>query len=397
MKHSLLAILVGTVGISGFAQTAPSSLQFHGFLTGRAISVRSQPSWMERGVGRFDVGADAPDDRRTVHVEVAQLGVDWTPTSWLALHADGLARHEPSGTAGRRAGVVQAFADVYNEHWRFRVGSFWLPTSRENTDPMWNSPYTITYSALNSWIGQEVRPVGADLQYSPNFYVTLGATGIRGSDTMGTELAAHGWTFGNRLSVYGEDLPLPEPGKETRPVGADLDHKWGHSERIRVQLPERANLQFTHIDNRAELVPLIDGYAPWQTRFDILGGAIGTTSPTTLAAEWSRGSTAIGFPGGRFTMDFETSYLLVSQKRGPTRWTTRVDWFSTRNHKWRANDSARENGRALTIAWLRDAGPHLRAGVEYVRVKGDRAELANAGFDPDTGGSTVTLELRYGF
>lgn len=377
-----------------FAQS--SSFQVHGFLTGRAIAVKSQPSWLAGGVGRFDVGADNPDDRRTVEQAVAQLGIDWTPTGWLSFHADGLGRYEPSESLGKRYGVVQAFGDVFNDHWRFRVGSFWLPTSRENTDLMWNSPYTISYSVLNSWIGQEVRPVGADLQWSPNFYYTLGATGFRGNDTMGTELAARGWTLGNRLSVYNEELPLPN-GRDTMAIGKDLDGNWGHSERIRIQMPERGMLQFTHVDNRAELVPNLSGYTPWQTRFNVLGTSAGQNTATKAAAEWMRGTTAVGFPGGHYTMDFETYYVLTSQKQGASTWTVRYERFSTRSDDKRENDAKKESGNALTIAWLRDMKKGIRTGLEYTRVEGDRSGLANQGFDPKGGGNTITFELRYGF
>ena len=122
---------------------------------------------------------------------------------------------------------------------RLRVGHFWLPTSRENIDPLWTSPYTITYSAWNSWMGQEVRPLGADLQISPSFYFSLGGTAFVGNDTMGTGLAAHGWTFGNRLSAYNEVIAAAPD--TTRPFGTDIDHKIGDSERIRQRqgLPRR--------------------------------------------------------------------------------------------------------------------------------------------------------------
>ena len=38
-----------------------------------------------------------------------------------------------------------------------------LPTSRENVDPLWQSPYTLTLSSLNTWIGEEVRLAGLDV------------------------------------------------------------------------------------------------------------------------------------------------------------------------------------------------------------------------------------------
>jgi hypothetical protein len=395
MRSSLLPAILCAVALPVFAQS--SSFQLHGFITARGVRVKAQPSWTEAGFGRFDVGAASPDDHRTVNIEVAQLGADWTPTSWLALHADGLGRREPSGTKGRRAGLVQAYADLYNDHWRLRLGNFWLPTSRENTGPLWTSPYTITYSALNTWIGEEFRPTGADLQFSPNFYLAFGATAFRGNDTTGTEIAARGWTLGNRLTVYNEPLPLPPPDTTTKPITHDLDHQNGYAERIRLQLPERAMLQVAHIDNRAEMRPEIDGQTPWRTRFNVVGATVGPSSPTTVSAEWSSGSTAVGFPGGSYKLDFEAAYVLLSRKAGPDRWTARFDRFSTKSDVRQAYDSSYEKGHAITVAWLHDVNAHLRAGVEYARVKGDRVGLEETYINPDTGGSTITVELRYGF
>ncbi len=389
----MLAFLLLSAATTAGAQ----SLQFHGYLAAREIYVNAQPSWLQFGAGRFDVGADNPDDHRLVNVDSAQLGFDWTPATWFLLHADGVARHEQSGSEGKRAGIVQAYADIFNDHFRIRAGQFFLPTSRENTDPLWTSKYTITYSALNSWMAQEVRPIGADLQWSPNFYVTVGGTAFRGNDTMGTLLAARGWTFGNYLPVYNEKVPTAEPSLD-RPIGQDLDGKNGYAERIRVSLPERALLQFTHIDNRATISPgKVKGQEPWLTNFNIIGGEVGSTSDTTLAAEWAYGSTEVGFPGGTFTMDFDTIYLLASHKFGHERISGRVERFSTRNAVHSTPDGAREDGHAFTFAWMHEANAHTRTGIEYVRVSGDRPGLADSGFDPRTGGSTITLEYRYNF
>jgi hypothetical protein len=391
MRNTLAILILGIAATAG-----AQSLQFHGFLTLRETRVSAQPSWLQGGVGRFDVGADRADDHRIVNVESAQLGLDWTPASWLLLHADGVARREQSGAAGKRAGIVQAYVDVYNDHWRFRAGEFWLPTSRENTDPLWTSKYTITYSALNSWIAQEVRPIGADLQWSPSFYLALGATAFRGNDAMGTLLSARGWTFGNYLAVYDENLPLPYP-ETTRPIGVDLDNRNGYAERVRVSLPERAMLQVAHIDNRAPIIPgLLKGQTPWQTRFNVVSAEAGSKSDTTLAAEWAYGSTAVGFPGGSFTMDFDTAYLLVSHKFGPERLSARVERFSTRDASRPPDDTSREHGRAWTIALMHETSARSRTGIEYVRVTGDRPGLA-PGFDPRTAGSTISIEYRYSF
>src|SRR3954465_10881518 len=193
MRKTLAFLLLGVATTAG-----AQSLQFHGFLSAREIYVNAQRSWLQGGVGRFDVGADTVNDHELVNTYSAQLGLDWMPMSWLLFHADGVARHQQSGSVGgKRVGLIQAYADVYNEHFRLRAGEFWLPTSRENTDPLWTSKYTITYSALNSWMAQEVRPIGADFQWSPSFYVTVGGTAFRGQDTMGTLIANRGFTLGN--------------------------------------------------------------------------------------------------------------------------------------------------------------------------------------------------------
>ena len=40
-----------------------------------------------------------------------------------------------------------------------------------------------------------------DLQWSPNFYASVGATAFRDNDTAGALLAWRGWSVGNRLTV----------------------------------------------------------------------------------------------------------------------------------------------------------------------------------------------------
>src|SRR6266568_2687776 len=135
---------------------------------------------------------------------------------------------------------------------------------------------------------------------TPNFYITLGGTAFRGNDTMGSELAARGWTFGNRLSVYDEVIAsVPDT---TRPIGSEIDHRIGDSERLRLQLPERAMIQFARVDNRSQLLFRNPPDVPWRTHFNVISGDVGASSPTTLAGEWAYGTTTVGFPGGTFDL-----------------------------------------------------------------------------------------------
>src|SRR2546430_1852052 len=188
---------------------AAQTFSVNGFLTLREVYVTGQPSWIEGGFGRLGFGADAVHEHAYRGNAVAQLGADWRPSSWFSAHAQLLGRVEPSRNRGRRAGLVEAFVELHNEHWRLRGGQFFLGTSRENVGPLWTSPYASTFSALNSWIGEELRPVGVELQWTPNFYGSVAATAFRNNDTSGALLAWRGWSGGNRLTVYNEEVPLP--------------------------------------------------------------------------------------------------------------------------------------------------------------------------------------------
>src|SRR5438105_2918423 len=83
------------------------------FVTARGMYVESQPSWLDGGFGKFDVGS-------TTHQEEAHLGIDWTPAEWLTVHAHGLAR--------KRGGLVEAYVDLRKGDFRLRAGQFFLPT-----------------------------------------------------------------------------------------------------------------------------------------------------------------------------------------------------------------------------------------------------------------------------
>lgn len=96
-------------------------------------------------------------------------------------------------------------------------------------------------------------------------------------------------------------------------------------------------------------------------------------------------------------MNFRTYYALLSHKRGADRWSVRYDRFTAGSAKPRVYDQSADRGHATTIAWLRDVGEHLRLGAEYVKVNGTRPALDDSDQSPQTGGRTVTIELRVAF
>lgn len=325
---------------------------------------------------------------------VAQLGFDWQATDWLNLHAQGIASHFQNDD---QAGVTEAFADVHRGPLRLRAGLFFLPTSRENREDLWSSPYTITLSAVNSWIAEEFRPLGAELQWRHGDLVTIGGSAFRGNDTAGALLAWRGWQLHNRLATYGDVHPLPpldpafaeQRNDGSTAFGRDLDGRIGLAGRVRVATPDRWSVQFAHVDNRGDRF-LYRGEYAWQTRFNILSGELGSPDRTVLAAEWVGGKTGMGFaPAGFVQMDFYAAYALLSHKRGRNRFSARYDVFATIDRDHSLAEVNTEHGRAWLFAWMFDVTPHWRAGAEFLQVVGTRAGR------PPLDDRSVSVEVRY--
>ncbi|PYQ27656.1 MAG: hypothetical protein DMF56_18775 [Acidobacteria bacterium] len=332
---------------------------------------------------------------------VTQFGFEWTPSRYFDLHASGVARDENTG-------VVDAYADAravfVNDEIQLRAGQFFLPTSRENKGELWTSPYTISFSALNTWIGEEVRPLGADLQWRHTFgtghALTAAATAFRGNDTMGALLGWRGWQVGSRLSVYNEARPLPplpsfqtffadQRDDGTKPFGKDLDGNTGVSARVRYSIPQIANIQYLYLNNHGDR-QLHDGEYAWATKFNLISGEIITADKYTLAAEYLRGTTGMGNDPAYVEADIWSAYILFSEKVGRTRYSGRYDRFKTTEKDFSLAENNDETGHSWTLAWLYDLTTRLRLGAELTQFNKERAAVK-------TDAHTYTIEGRYSF
>jgi hypothetical protein len=388
------------------------TFDLQGYLSGRGMYVTGQPSWMQGGFGRFDAGGEGVNRGKGAAVADMQLGFDWQPVKHVLVHAHGDARAEPSGNRGRRAGLISAYIEGNWETGRnefsVRAGQFLLGTSRENVAPLWSAPYTLNESTLNSWVAQEVRPVGVNAEWrvlTSTALITMSATAFRGNDTMGALLAWRGWTSGTRLTVYNEVLPLPplrslrqifihQRSDGTVPFESDLDGRTGYAARIRYSIPERASIQFTRIDNEGDR-GLHRGEYAWRTPFNVIGADV-HFGDATLASEWMYGKSGMGDP--RLTaidIDFYSAYLLASYKTGRNRFSARYEIFATNDRHPVGGERYDEHGRGWTFAWLLDVTKHVRGGVEFTQVTGTHQEAEESGFSPMIDGRSVVLEVRY--
>ncbi|MCB1633638.1 MAG: hypothetical protein KDI51_03560 [Xanthomonadales bacterium] len=398
----------------GVAQ-AQTEWHSEGFLALRAGVTDAPVGWLQGGYGRLLDGADDGLQAGAGLEGRWLLGFD-SGLAWSGrLH---LAGRTDRDAGGRHLGVVEAFIERRwfgedGQRWQLRGGQFFLPTSMENIERGWVSPYTLTHSALNSWIGEEFRPLGLDLSWrralDEQRSLELAATVFQGNDASGALLAWRGFAWHDRVSVYGEALPLPDlfslrdpaifgdqRDDGTQPFGRDLDGRPGYALRLRLA-GERQAWRLAAVDSRGDL-ELHRGEYAWRSRFVVAGWERDALSEGWgYAAEWLAGDTRMGIPGRpKVHLRFNTAYLLASYGRDPWRCTVRVEGFDSDDLDRSAAENNEESGWALTLAALRQF-ERWRVGVEYLYVDGHRPAAAVEGQPLQQGGQQLRLEVRYLF
>jgi hypothetical protein len=412
-------LLLGTVVsvVPVFGAEAPRLI---GVVRVSAGSFDAAPTFLDGGFGKLIDGGG--DGRVESAIGEARLAVDWEMGANWGLFVHGVARRDAGGAGSAGSGLLEAFVerrfgDGEQHLWTVRAGQFFLPASRENVDSLWTSPYTLTLSAMNSWVAEEIRPIGIDVAWRRNFpsdhRLQLAATAFIGNDTSATLLAWRGFSFHDRPTPTGRFVPLPpierfgeqfprQSPEGTRAFGSDLDGRPGYAGRARWTAPnDRALIQVTAFLNRGDRALHGEEYA-WDTDFRWLSAETDLPAGLRLIGEWGTGTSRMGFapPGGRseavVDIRFDTYYLLLTRDWGTWRATVRYDDFQVRDRDSTAIDDNREDGRAWTLAVLVPIDEHWRAGVELLDIKADRPAARQSG-SPSLDGDSVRAELRFAF
>lgn len=387
--------------------------QVFGFVRAGVSRSDAPHAWHEGGLGRYLTS----DGDASTDIE-AQFALLWEPNLEWRVFAHALARGDAAGR-GQHAGLVEAYAErvvfLGNEQrLRLRAGQYFLPTSREAVDPLWQSHYSLGLSALNSWVAEEVRPIGLDLSWrnaiDDEREWELAATAVIGNDSSGALLAWRGFAQHDRLSVLGEVLPLPDlpsladdgvfdhqRDDGTRPFGPDLDGRIGYALRARHGNPQQFRVLATISDNRGDR-GLHRGEYAWRTRFRLIGGEWQPDAHWTVAGEWIDGDSGMGVrTGPHVDLDFSAAYLLASWAPDDDwRGSARIERYEIVDRDGGAEDNS-DAGHALTLSLLRSVGIDWRAGLEWVHGESSHAASASLGQPSDSGGDLWRIELRRSF
>lgn len=285
--------------------------------------------------------------------------------------------------------------------WRARLGAFYPPTSLENRGVGWTSVYTITPSAVNTWIGEEFRIIGTELEArwlgaSQGYFgdVALVAAAYGWNDPAGTLVADRGFGLSDRPSTLSGSL-----GRSGYGFFHDIDHKPGYYGGISWRHGERFELRALRYDNRGDPGAFNrDGDGAWRTRFSSLGARFEATERLSFVAQWVGGDTVVGADASgedQFSLNLHAAFLLASYEWGAQRVTARFDHFGTHQTSGFYGQPVDDDGHAWTLGWSRSLGDNWRLAAEWLRVDSvfpPRLDVPEAAARSDR---EVQLSLRY--
>jgi hypothetical protein len=373
---------------------APASGQefgANGLVDFGAVFPSEQRSFNDGGLGKLEYGYGGQTPL-AIGQALADLRVQ--PTDSLGAFATLRAAPDQHGPFD----VLEAYTryqPVSNATWLWSLkgGAFFPPISLENEGIGWTSPWTITSSAINSWVGDELRTIGGENDVEWRYGSgALGATAAVFGDNSpaGALLADRGWVFDSRpTGLFGEprlpDVLAHELGDPT-PLREQPFQQIGGNPGWYAGLSARQDgvgrVTALYYDNDAD--PRLhagDDYA-WRTKFASLGAEL-DVGDVVLLSQAMAGQTTIA-PGPTFsaTTDFQSAYLLAGRYFGQFRLAGRLDVFATQVESEPGGYAPGEHGYALTLAgtWAPKRWLHLTA--ELMRVDADRDERISAGLPP---------------
>jgi hypothetical protein len=398
-RRRFVAVMAVALGMSSNAHATDWELS----LDLRAVESDGRESFLDRGrgkfryddrddglhLGRFRAALNQPlGDVFAAHVEASSWGDDdRNPIDLTEAYVE----YRPYPRAGLRS--------------RVRLGAFYPPMSIENRATGWETPYTITPSAISSWVGEELRTIGLEGQVDwlgtrtgHSFDLQLTAALFGWNDPAGTMIASHGFAFADRQTTLFGRAGEPRSSDATKnELFHEIDNRAGYYVGAQARYLDRAVLNVLHYDNRADPTafrPAIRDFA-WETQFDAAALRIETGNGWTALAQGLQGETYIAPGGFWLEWEFRSYSALLAKRHGPHMLAVRYDDFEVEFED--AGDPGSEDGHAFTVAYSFDRGDQWRFMLEWIQVRSDVAARATLPTpEPPLATETkVELSVRY--
>ncbi|HYE50221.1 MAG TPA: hypothetical protein VEB20_11570 [Azospirillaceae bacterium] len=377
----------------------------------RLVRTPDEVGWRDGGLGLTRYGGDGAASQ--VEPQLAELAL--VPTLHLASGLDATAYVRVEPDQDTVVDVVEAYLryrPVSTSRWRWsgRAGAFFPPVSLENDGLAWSSRYSLTPSAINSWIGEEVRAIGAEgtLEWRGDADRLKAFGSVFGwNDAAGILVAYRGWALHDRWTGLNEDVRMPDEiplhlgGRPplSRDIFLETDDRAGWYAGGEWARRGLGRLTAMRYDNRTD-PRSFNGQFGWQTRFWSAGAELTPLPGLTLLAQGMVGDTEV-WPNRilRSWTDFEAFYLLASQEIGRWRLTARFDAFGTeeRSLSHATRKQLGGNGKAYLAAVSHRPHDRVRVTLELLHVDSTRQQRLAVDLPEDAAETQVQASVRLFF
>ena len=351
--------------------------------------------------------------------EFTQHGIDsnWGFFTHLQISNEGHGQSTEAGVV-ELYGVYQWFIDS-NASITTTAGQLFMPSSLENSEAFWDSPYNNNFSALNTWIAEEVRPIGLSFQYDWQTdeqaadFRAFGVSGglFVGNDSTTSQSTWRGFSIGRHKTNYGQILPLPnltqlddgvfvkQRADGSKPFGRDLDSRYGFWLSGYWQVSDKLTFTASFWDNNGD-GKLYRGEYAWDTQFAISGVKWQFDDNWLLLIETMHGTTGMGQPAVMGVgVNFQTSYALLNYEINQWNLSVRLEQFKAVDRA-RYPQESNDGGKALTLGarWQAFGLPwSIISELLFIDVDGSRTRQLNEGLFSDEDESQLSLSLNYFF
>lgn len=369
-----------------------SRVWLRGMLDVRIVRGGSDPSWTDGGPGKTRYGGNTSFERETRYT-LSQLAIEAGATLPWNVRAQLQLNLQRDLSDNDEPWLVEA---LLRKEWGqdddglgLQAGLMSTPFSLEHVGPAWSPEYTITASALNSWMWEEISLTGLEGEW---WHVTDG--GLRlgllvgagfGPDQLGRVVAVRGWAMGDGLSGVNADLLLPT-GVRTEIFDERDDRPAAYTWLSIGDASEVISVRVGLFDNFGDQE--VGGV--WHTRFATAGVTYHPHPSIDLIVQYLRGEARVATPANDSSL--RAYYALLSHHRGRHRFSVRYDSF-------RVNDLdggsvlTEEEGDGITAAYFLQMKLRHRIGLEYIWL--DSRRPTGVVPEPSQDGWQLSYRYRY--
>ena len=341
----------------------------------RLVSSQGERSVINGGLGtlRYD------DTQSGLRLGRARLALSETFGEVWSLHLDASswADHDRNPVDLTEA-YLQFRPYPFGTGYRFRLkaGAFYAPISLENRAAGWESPYTLSYSAINTWVAQELRTIGAEGQIDwlgtrNNHAFDLALLGgvFGWNDPAGVVIANRGFSLSDRQTTLSGRVGASHSGPlQPMQLFGEIDHRAGFYTGVEARYFDRVVIRALHYDNRGdpEAFDAATGNFAFDTHFNAVGIRAQSADGWTAIAQYLDGETAVESEDDYLGWPFKARFALVSREITHGRISLRYDSFAVKSEYIEGGGT--QHGHAWTAAYVFEPDTRWRFTLEWLRV-----------------------------